>query len=319
MCASLVSDTFSRMRAVLIAIALGACGDNTEPPRLEPLAALPSGTDDVAFDRGNVVVVRITNGVVQRFLDERWRTVPLGDAGATDFGSDNDGAVLAMTTRGLYVVDGTAVREVGPSIVDAAGDLTMPMQVPSGNRYVTETGGVHRSFVLSLDATAWVETPPMFVRRPIRTYEQTLFAAVGAGVERFEPDGSRPLAVACEQLGKATCTELVLGGEQGSRLYLGDRDKPEVIVVDGSAIERVRLPAGAVPVGIAAGIRLVVVLAKHPAPTPALETYSLFVLDEQGVVRVDAEADPPTSATRLVVDHAGTVHVATQSISTVVR
>jgi len=308
------------MRAVWIAIALGACGDNTEPPRLEPLVALPAATQDVVFDRDDVAVVRREDGTLQRFVDGRWRTVATLDVQPTDFGSDNDGTLLVMSTvpRMLYQLDGGVMREVGGLVL--ANFVHMPMQVPSGNRYVKEIMGEQRSFVLSPGTSTWVETPPMFVSRPVRAYDNTLYAAVASGVERFATDGTRPLVVTCAALGKPSCTGLVLGGADRGRVYVGDIAEPDVIVVnDGGLIERVALPGRLVPVRIAAGQGLTVVLAKEPASNPALETYSLFVLDDRGVVRIEAADDPPTSATRLVVDHRGTVHVASQSLSTVVR
>lgn len=308
------------MRALWLGLALCACGDNTDQPRLVALTTVPAGTEDVAFDNTDVPVVRNESGALQRFVDKRWRAVAMMDAHATDFGSDSDGTLLVMSTvpRRLYQLGSNgAMREVGPIVL--ANYVHMPMQAPSGNRYVKEIEGEQRSFVLSPGSAMWVESPPLFFSRPVRAYDKTLYAAAPGGVQRFAPDGTRPFAVTCAQLGKTSCTGLLVGGADGERVVVADIDDPEVIVVDGETIERVPLNT-VVPVRIAVGKGMTVVLAKHAAATPASETYALFAIDAEGaLISLEAKSDPPSSATRLAVDHAGTVHVMTKSLSTVVR
>src|SRR6185295_18637718 len=143
------------------------------------------------------------------FVDGRWRGVDIDHP--VDFGSDNDGGLLVMTSRGLVRFDGGVATAIGGSIVATARE---PVQVPSGNRYVREEPG--RSFVLS--GQSWVETPPMFFSRPVRR-NGTLFAMVAGGVQKLEAE--RTIAVPCEWLERATCTEMVLGGTDEERIFVG--------------------------------------------------------------------------------------------------
>lgn len=298
------------MRAAwILLVVAAACGDNAQPPRLERVASLPAATVDVVFDRDGAVA-RGADGNLRRLVDGRWRTVAMNGARAIDVGTDTDGAVLVMSSipRRLYQLHGTALAELGGIVI--ANYVHMPVQVPSGNRYVREIEGEQRSFVLSPGATTWAATPPMFFARPVRAYDGTLYAAQAAGVQRFEPDGSRTLAVPCALLARPACTSLVLGGADGERVVVGDPDQPEVLVVDGGELARVALPAGRVPVRIAVGAGVTAVLAKRG------EQHALYALYADGALeRVDTADDPPTAATLLAVDGEGGVHVASAALS----
>ena len=302
------------MRVVCILAALCACGDNTRGIELVPVAALPSGTRAVAFDRDNATVVRTADGAVKRLVGKSWRAVDLGARRAIDFGSDNDGTLLMMSSqpRTLHQLAGGVLVDVGGVVL--ASYVHMPMQVPSGNRYVREIDGGQRSFVLSPGTTTWAETPPMFFSRPVRAHDGTLYAATAAGVQRFEADGSRTLVAACETFGAPRCTSLLVGAD-GQQLVVADPHANEVILVDDD-VDRIALPEANVPVQLAVGAGVTVVLAKLEARDPNDEAYFLYALRGSGIELVVGD-DPPSAATQLAVDHAGTVHVATKQLSKV--
>ena len=268
---------------------------------------MPAGVVDVVFDRTDVPLVRTEAGATLRLVDGKWKAVGTG-VKIVDFGSDNDGTLLAVSgARVVYQLDKGELGELGAEIAGPAG---MPMQVPSGFRYVKELDAPHRTWVLTTGATEWLESPPMFFARPVRSYERTLYAAAVGGVQKFETDGTRPLAVTCEQLGKSSCGELLVGGADHGTLFVAD-DRA-VFVVDGAAVTRVDLPDAHEPVAIAAGKEQTLVLAKHG------EVYALFMVMASGTaIALDTEEDPPSAKTRLAVDRAGKVYAATLSLATV--
>ena len=298
------------MRAAWILLAATtACGDNVRPARLEPVAALPAGAHDLAFDRDGAVV-RSADGSASRLVDGKWRAIAMNGAHAFDFGTDTDGSLLVMSSipRRLYQLRGMELAEVGGIVL--ANYVHMPVPVPSGNRSVRELEGAQRSFVLSPGASTWASTPPMFFARPVRAYDRTLYAAQAAGVMRFEPDGSRSVAVPCERAGEATCTHLVLGGADGERIVVGDPQEPAVLAITGEAVERVLLPRGRKPVRIAVGADVTVVLAERETE------HVLYLLHaDHSLELLDTASDPPSAATLLAVDGDGHVHVATAAIS----
>lgn len=297
------------MRPLWILLALAACGDNTEPPRLVAVTAVPAGTTEIVLDGDDAAVVRDAGGKLRRFADGRWQPVPL--AGAVDWGSDDGGTLLVLSPPGLYQVGGSGVVLLAGAVPAGTG---MPVQVPSGNFYVKELAGAGRSFVLAPNS-GWIESPPMFASRPVRAFDRTLYAAAPGGVERFEAGGARPLAVSCEALGKASCTHVAIGGADGDRLYLaGGRD---VIVVRGTLVERVPLPGGAKVVRLAAGKDATLVLATYDGPDPQ---HALYLVDLDGTVtQIESLDDPPAATTQLLVDRAGALYAATQAISAVMR
>lgn len=268
---------------------------------------MPEGVVDIVFDRTDVPVVRTEAGQALRRVDNKWKVVGSG-VKIVDFGSDNDGTLLAVSgMRLVYQLDRGELSELGAEVAAPAG---MPMQVPSGFRYVKELEAPHRTWVLTTGATEWLESPPMFFARPVRSYERTLYAAAVGGVQKFEADGTRPFAVTCEQLGKSSCADLLVGGADHGTLFVAD-DRA-VFVVDGDVVTRVDLPDAHEPVAIAAGKEQTLVLAKHGA------VHALFMVTAAGtVLALDTEEDPPSAATRLAVDRAGKVYAATLSLSTV--
>ena len=295
-------------RACWLVLVLGACGDNGGRPQIEARTELPEGgIADILFDRTDVPVVRTTAGVTLRREDNKWKAVGTG-VKLVDFGSDNDGTLLAISgTRVVYQLDRGVLSELGATVAGPAG---MPMQVPSGFRYVKELEAPHRTWVLTTGATEWIESPPMFFARPVRSYERTLYAAAQDGVQKFEANDARPFAVTCAQLGKSSCVDVLVGGADHGKLFVAD-DRA-VFVVDGGAVERIDLPDDHEPVAIAAGKQQTLVLAKRG------EVFALFLITAGGaVLALDTEEDPPSSATRLVVDRAGKVYAATLSLSTV--
>jgi hypothetical protein len=306
------------MRPVwLLAVLFGACGDNVRPPRLDRIAQLPAGTLDVAFDPENVAAARTSSGVVQRLVGTRWQAVAMAGASAVDFGTDTDGTLLVMCSipRKLFQLDGSVPREIGGIVI--ANVVHMPVQVPSGNRYVQEVAAPHRSFVLSPGAQTWAETPPMFFSRPVRTHDGVLLSASAAGIQRFEPDNTRTLLVACSDLGKQTCTQLVIAGLDEDRLIVADTTDSELLFVEGSARSSLTLPEDLVPVRAVTGDEMTVILAKRDELDPADEAFFLFALTGRTLERLDSAIDPPTMNTRLAVDREGAVHVATKLLSKV--
>ena len=292
-------------------LAAAACGDNARPASLERVAAVPAGAQDLVFDRDGAVV-RDADGTASRLVDDRWRPIAMNGARAIDLGTDTDGTLLVMSSipRRLYQLRGMELVEVGGILI--ANYVHMPVQVPSGNRYVREIEGARRSFVLSPGASTWASTPPMFHARPVRAYDGALYAAQAAGVVRFEADGPT-LVVPCERAGEATCTHLVLGAADGGRVVAADPGEPAVVAITGEAVEHVRLPRGRKPVRIAVGANVAVVLAERDTE------HVLYALHaDSSLELLDSASDPPSAATLLAVDGDGHVHVATSSLSRVV-
>ena len=288
------------MRWCLVLL-VAACGDNAQPPGLDVVAKLPAGTQDLAFQRDGTAVARLGDGSVKELVDGRWRAIDIAGGRAIDFGSDNDGGLLVMSSipRVLMRVDGGMATPLGGIVI--ANFVHEPMQVASGNRYVREVAAPERSFVLS--GETWAETPPMFFSRPQRATDGSVLAMTAAGVQR---DGE--IAVWCAQLERATCTQMVLGGDNAEGIVVGADDDLYV----GS--RKVKLPGHVEIVQIAAGKDLVVVLAKRGGATPMGRFFLYAVRDD--AEEIDTIEDRATAATRLAV-HDGVVWVGTEQLSKV--
>ncbi len=292
----------------ILPLLVGACGDNVHPPQLDTTAKLPAGTADLAFERDGTAVVRTSDGTVRRRADGRWREVELAGAQAIDVGTDNDGGLLVMSSvpRRLYRIDGGAASAIGDLVI--ANYVHEPVQVPSGNHYVREVEGAQRSFVLSAGTSTWAESPPMFFSRPVRARDGTLYAMTAAGVQRFEATGARTIAVPCARLERSTCTEMLFGGVDGTRVVVaGDGD----VYVVGDGVTHVPLPQNIVAERVVVGDGMTVVLGKREL------RYFLYAVSGDEVVEIESADDPPSDATRLGVDADGVVWVATTSLSKV--
>lgn len=297
------------MRSVWMAL-LCACGDNAHAPKLEVVAQLPPSTvSDVAFDRDNLAVVQLADGSVKRRAGDQWRSVALPAKATSKFGSDLDGAPLVTAGSSVIRIDHGIVVLLGGSV--PADDLFRPMEAPSMNRYVSERGGARRTFMLASGTQTWVESPPMFVTRPVRTVRGGVYAAVPAGVEQFGADGTRSLAVTCERLERTSCADVIIAGENadGRVVVADERGLATTVGELGEKVERIPLPGE--PLRAAAGSDGVVVLAKRAGELV------LFIVRDGEALAVDTFADPPSMETQLAVDREGAVFIATTSLSRV--
>lgn len=303
------------MRGVAAIVVLLGCGGAPDTPaRLEELGEVPQNGQDLpaAFDFDDSLVLIDGNTGLRRFAGGRLLTVSGG--GAINFGLicvDRDGTLLIGNSNFLQL----SRLEPGDRLVEVTPppptSFTRCTGTPSGAYHVRPFSAA-TTLTLPAGGAAWVDSLRT-LDRTLLAPDGTMYAIENGDVVRLGADDAPTVVASCAEFAGGVCPDLELTGVDGAgHVHMAIKGLPDLHVLDPATggYRDIALPGGLVIEAVASGPLNTLVLANDPARDDAR---SLWLLPDGGdqLLRFASLLSSPLQfvSVRVLVDHAGTLHV----------